>query len=106
MAVDFRLLGGIEAWVDGRPVAIGYPKLRSMLAVLLVTTNHTVTVDDLVERVWGEQRVQRRPRAAVQHGIALLRRALGTVPGVASPGRPATSSRPTREPLTCTGFTS
>jgi DNA-binding SARP family transcriptional activator/tetratricopeptide (TPR) repeat protein len=73
--VEFRLLGDIEARLDGQPVALGYSRLRCLLAVLLVEANRTVAVDDLVDRVWGAQRPQ-RPRGAVQHGITMLRKAL------------------------------
>jgi hypothetical protein len=36
MAVEFRLLGSVEASVDGEPVPIGYAQLQCVLAVLLV----------------------------------------------------------------------
>lgn len=73
--MEFRLLGDIEARLDGQPVALGYTRLRCLLAVLLVEANRTVGVDDLVDRVWGNQHPQ-RPRGAVQHGITMLRKAL------------------------------
>ncbi|MFL6124471.1 BTAD domain-containing putative transcriptional regulator [Actinophytocola sp.] len=73
--MEFRLLGDIEARLDGQPIALGYARLRCLLAVLLVEANRTVAVDDLVERVWGHNH-PRRPRGAVQHGITMLRKAL------------------------------
>ena len=72
------MLGDIEARLDGQPVALGYARLRCLLAVLLVEANRTVAVDDLVERVWGHNQ-PRRPRGAVQHGITMLRKALAPV---------------------------
>lgn len=82
MAAQFRLLGAVEAAVDGRPVPIGYPQLRCVLAVLLVEVNRPVSVDHLVDRVWAARRLPRQPRRAVQHAMTLLRGALATAPEV------------------------
>ncbi|MFC0430694.1 BTAD domain-containing putative transcriptional regulator [Kutzneria buriramensis] len=79
MAVEFRLLGEVEVYHDGEPVPIGYAQLRCMLAVLLVEANCTVSVDHIIDRVWGERRLPRNPRAAVQHNITVLRKALADV---------------------------
>ncbi|HEU5472929.1 MAG TPA: BTAD domain-containing putative transcriptional regulator [Actinophytocola sp.] len=76
MAVQFRLLGDIDARVDDQPITIGYAQLRCMLVVLLIEANRTVPVDTIVARVWGDRRVPHRPRGAVQHDMTLLRRAL------------------------------
>lgn len=73
--MEFRLLGDIEARLDGQPVALGYTRLRCLLAVLLVDANRTVGVDDLVDRVWGSE-PPHRPRGAVQHSVTMLRKAL------------------------------
>lgn len=77
--VEFRLLGDIEVYRAGRLVRIGYPRLKCLLAVLLIEANRTVPVDELVHRVWGGRRLPVRPRAAVQHSIAMLRKALAGV---------------------------
>ncbi len=82
MSVEFRLFGDIEASVGDRPVAVGYAQLRCLLAVLLTEVNRTVSVDQLVDRVWGRRRLPRRPRGAVQHGVTQLRRALVAAPEV------------------------
>ncbi|WP_086665121.1 AfsR/SARP family transcriptional regulator [Lentzea kentuckyensis] len=82
MTVRFRLLGDVEAHVHGRPVAIGYAQLRAVLAVLLVEANQVVSVDQLVDRVWSDRRLPRKPRAAVQHSITMLRNALAPAAGV------------------------
>ena len=80
--VQFRLLGNIEAWLDGQVVEIGYAQLRSVLAVLLVEANRVVPVDQLVDSVWGTRSLPRRPRARIQHGITMLRTALAPIPQV------------------------
>ncbi len=82
MTAEFRLLGNIEAHLDGNPVSIGYIQLRAVLAVLLVEANRTVSVDQLVDRVWGNRRPPRRPRSGVQHSITMLRGALAAIPEI------------------------
>ncbi|MFJ8959700.1 AfsR/SARP family transcriptional regulator [Lentzea sp. NPDC102401] len=76
MTVRFRLLGDVEARVHGSPIAIGYAQLRAVLAVLLVEANQVVSVDQLVDRVWSDRPLPRKPRAAVQHSVTMLRGAL------------------------------
>ena len=78
--MEFRLLGDIEVRFDDRPVHIGYAQLRCVLAVLLVDANRVVSIDQLLDRVWGVRRRPSRPRAAVQHSITLLRTALTGLP--------------------------
>src|ERR1700744_2146083 len=76
MAGQFRILGPIEALVDGNPAALGAPKQRALLAFLLVNRRRVVKADQLIDGLWGES----PPASAVQslqvyvHG---LRRALG-----------------------------
>ncbi len=48
----FRVLGPLEAEVDGRPVALGGPKPRLLLATLLVHANTAVSTDVLVDVLW------------------------------------------------------
>jgi hypothetical protein len=51
--IDYRLLGPIEAGVDGRPLDIGGRRQRALLAVLLLSANEPVSRDCLAERLWG-----------------------------------------------------
>jgi len=76
MAAQFRILGAVEVLVDGTPAALGAPKQRAVLAMLLVNRRRVVSADALVDGLWGES----PPASAVQslqvyiHG---LRRAVG-----------------------------
>src|SRR5262249_45012548 len=74
--VEFRLLGPLEVRARGRPVPLGGPKQRAVFAMLLLHANEVVSVDRLVDEVWGEQ----PPRAVVpmiQNCVARLRAAIG-----------------------------
>ena len=53
--VAFRVLGPLEVVVDGRVVALGSPKVRLLLAALLVDANSVVSTDRLVEALWGDR---------------------------------------------------
>lgn len=50
--VAFRMLGPLEAEVDGRPVALGGPKPRLLLASLLLRPNTAVSTDVLIDVLW------------------------------------------------------
>ena len=75
--MKFRVLGPVEALPNGEPAALGAPKQRALLALLLVNRGRVVSADQLVDGLWGES----PPASALQslqvyvHG---LRRALGT----------------------------
>ena len=53
-AVEFRLLGPLEAVAAGEAVPLGGPKQRALLALLLIHANEVVAVDTLIEELWGE----------------------------------------------------
>ncbi len=75
MSVEFRLLGDVEVVVDGRPVAVGHARQRSVLAVLLIDVNHVVRVDQLIDRAWDE-RPPASARATVASYMSRLRQVL------------------------------
>jgi WD40 repeat protein/DNA-binding SARP family transcriptional activator len=74
--MQFRVLGPIEASVDGRALPVGGAKQRAVLAMLVLEANHTVSADHLIEGLWGEQPP---PSAAkmVQNYVWRLRSVLG-----------------------------
>lgn len=75
MAVVVRLLGEVGAEVDGRPVDLGTPKQRCVLAALAVDCGRVVQVDRLVVRVSGAD-AEHRSRTVLHSYISRLRRAL------------------------------
>ncbi|MFI1798002.1 BTAD domain-containing putative transcriptional regulator [Streptomyces sp. NPDC020379] len=52
MSLRFGLLGPVEADWLGRPVALGPPQRRAVLAVLLLARGRAVTVAALRDRIW------------------------------------------------------
>ncbi|MGA5703314.1 AfsR/SARP family transcriptional regulator [Peterkaempfera bronchialis] len=83
--MEFRLLGPLEVWVDGRQIRLGSAKERAVLAVLICAAESPVTVDALLERVWDGNpppsgpdtlqsyvsRLRNRLRAAAGDGVRL-----------------------------------
>ena len=54
--VRIRVLGSLEVEVDGRPVALGGPRQRALLALLVMHANAVVSPDRLVDDLWGNRR--------------------------------------------------
>ncbi|WP_189275553.1 AfsR/SARP family transcriptional regulator [Streptomyces atratus] len=77
MAVEFRVLGGVEAGVDGHRLDLGPARQQRVLAVLLLEAGQVVTADELVDRVWGEHAPQ-RARPTLYSYLSRLRNALRT----------------------------
>jgi hypothetical protein len=76
MAREFRILGPLEVVADGRVVALGGAKQRTLLALLLVRAKEPVSVDVLAEALWDDGPP---PTAAkmIQGYVSQLRKALG-----------------------------
>ena len=75
-ALEFRILGPLEARRDGEVVALGAPKQRALLAILLLRAGEVVSTDRLIDELWGET----PPRGAahtVQVFVSRLRKAVG-----------------------------
>jgi DNA-binding SARP family transcriptional activator len=73
--VAFGLLGPVEVRVDGRPVAVGGPHARSIVAALLLEAGKVVPIERLVDAAWGESPP---PSAQIQvrNRVGEVRRAL------------------------------
>ncbi|MGW7080274.1 BTAD domain-containing putative transcriptional regulator [Streptomyces sp. NPDC054866] len=72
---DYRLLGPVEAWRAGRRLSLGGPKPRALLAALLLEPGRVVSVDALIDAIWGE-RPPDTARSLIQSYVSALRRAL------------------------------
>jgi len=73
--LDVRLLGGVDVLFGEHRVAIGGAKPRALLALLALQPNVPVSVDRLVDDVWGEH-APPTVRGSVQVHVSNLRRAL------------------------------
>lgn len=74
--LEFRVLGPFEALRDGVPVALGAPKQRGLLAVLVLRAGQVVSAERLVEELW----VRSAPATAldaIHVYVSRLRKALG-----------------------------
>ncbi|GAA0394868.1 SARP family transcriptional regulator [Acrocarpospora corrugata] len=72
----FGVLGPLAVWTaDGRAVTIPGLKVRALLADLLVHEGRTVSVDRLVDDLWGDD-APANPAGALQVKVSQLRRAL------------------------------
>jgi basic membrane lipoprotein Med (substrate-binding protein (PBP1-ABC) superfamily)/DNA-binding SARP family transcriptional activator len=79
-AMLFRILGPMEVSAGEAVAALGPPKQRALLAVLLLHLGEIVPIDQLIDLLWGE----RPPRTAahsVQIYVSELRKALEPVGG-------------------------
>jgi ABC-2 type transport system ATP-binding protein len=65
--LEFQLLGLVEAWTDGRRVALGPRQQRLFFAILALDLNQVVPVDRLTELIWS----QSPPRTA-RHALHVI----------------------------------
>lgn len=73
--LEFRVLGPVEVARAGAPLDLGPRKQRSVLAALLVASPEVVSVDALLDRVWGEHPPRSAPHA-LQVYVSNLRKLL------------------------------
>ncbi|MGH2694775.1 MAG: BTAD domain-containing putative transcriptional regulator, partial [Actinomycetota bacterium] len=72
----FHVLGPLEVTRDDRPIPLGGPLQRRLLALLLLNAGRVVSVDALMDALWGE----RPPETAVKtihKYVSELRKVLG-----------------------------
>jgi DNA-binding SARP family transcriptional activator len=73
---EFRLLGPLEAVVDGNTVHLAAAKPRALLALLLLNRNRVVPTERLIDDLWGEEAPARATKT-LQVYISQLRKELG-----------------------------
>src|SRR3954468_24675579 len=76
-AVEFRVLGPLEALEDGRPIPLPAAKPRALLAVLLLNANRVVSISRLLDELWGEKPPETATKA-LQGYVSQLRKAVGS----------------------------
>ena len=74
--MELRILGPLEVLGDdGASVDVGGPRPRTLLIDLALARGHTVPAEQLLEDVWGGERIPARNNLQVH--VSRLRRALG-----------------------------
>jgi DNA-binding SARP family transcriptional activator/streptogramin lyase len=73
--VEFRILGPLQVLHEGRELALGPAKEQTILAVLLLHANETVSRERLVDELWGDSPPATAIKA-VNVYISQLRKAL------------------------------
>ena len=75
--LGFGVLGPLLMTSHGVRVPVGPPKQRAVLAMLLINRNRPVSVESLINAVWGEDPVP-AARTSIQAHVSNLRRLLRT----------------------------
>jgi DNA-binding SARP family transcriptional activator/tetratricopeptide (TPR) repeat protein len=73
--VRFGLLGTFELRVDGRPVLVRSPKVRIVLAALLLEPGRVVPAAELIDALWGTRQPD-HPRRALHVCLTRVRASL------------------------------
>ncbi|MFL5951808.1 MAG: BTAD domain-containing putative transcriptional regulator [Gaiellaceae bacterium] len=73
---DFRILGPLEVSNETGPLLLGGQKQRAVLAMLLLEPGRIVSVDRLIDALWGEQ-PPRTATTSLQNFVSQLRKTLG-----------------------------
>src|SRR5215203_4449900 len=73
--MQVRVLGDLEVLVDGAALELGGPKPRALLAHLVVGHGRPVSIEHLIDQIWGELPPV-RVEASLQSYVARLRRVL------------------------------
>ncbi len=74
--MDFRVLGPLEVWDQRRQLEIPRRQQRALLGALLLRLGNSVSVDQLIDDLWGEQ-PPLTARGSLQNSVSGLRKALG-----------------------------
>lgn len=70
-----RVLGSLDAETNDIPIALGGPRQRALLALLMVARGQVVSVDRLIEDLWGGE-PPAQPLKTLQSYISNLRKLL------------------------------
>ena len=74
--LEFRILGPLEVWHDGRALELGGPRSRALLGALLVRAGEAVASEALIQALSGDDAPPSAGKA-LQVQVSRVRRALG-----------------------------
>jgi len=75
--VQFGILGRLEVSTNGSALEVKGPKLRALLILLLLNPNRVVSIEAIIDALWGEE-LNGREGATLRVHVANLRRALAS----------------------------
>lgn len=84
-AVRFQLLGALRAWLADEEITLGANKQQAVLAILLLNANKGVSMDRIIDAVWGDEPPHSGANVVHKY-IAGLRRALEPERAPRAPG--------------------
>ena len=73
--MEIRILGPVSVLTDEGPLTLGGPKPRTLLARLAVSSGAVVSVEQLIDAVWGADALK-RSRASVHTYVSTLRKVI------------------------------
>ncbi|MDQ3946258.1 MAG: AAA family ATPase [Actinomycetota bacterium] len=68
--IDFRILGSLEANVDGQLVHVGGARRRTALAVFLLHPGEMISVERLIDSLWGDRTPENAVTVVYGHILA------------------------------------
>jgi DNA-binding SARP family transcriptional activator len=74
--MDFRILGPLEAYDNGRALTLGGAKQRALLGILLLHAHEVVPTERLLEDLWGERQPSSGAKA-LHVFVSQLRKVIG-----------------------------
>ena len=74
--MEFRILGSLQVLAGERQIPLGGAQQREVLAILLLHRGEVVSVDRIVDELWGERPPDKATKT-VQVYVSRLRKALG-----------------------------
>lgn len=81
--MQFRVLGSTEIVLDEQVASLGGPRQRSLVAMLVLAAPHVVSIDRLVDGIWGEA-PPKKPLATLQVFVHNVRKVLAELGGDAA----------------------
>jgi DNA-binding SARP family transcriptional activator/tetratricopeptide (TPR) repeat protein len=73
--MEFRILGPFDVVKDGEGLLLGSGRQRALLAFLLLNANHAVSIERLVDELWGDKPPERAVKV-IQTYVSRLRKVL------------------------------
>lgn len=73
--MDFRILGPVEVWHNGTHVPVTAPMQRAVLTTLLVRPGEVVSVDSIIDQLWGPE-PPHTAQVTIRNYVQRLRRTL------------------------------